>query len=189
MVEVIERRSALAGLLPTGAPARTDDVRIEEWEDAVQLQLFARNGKSGMLAKDVARFLKRKKPLEPLEGRERGGVFVCAVGPRECWVLARGYSGSKALADLEKAVDSHASVFDQTAGRFVIRLSGPRAVDVLARGTAIDLRDPAMPEAWGSHTFIEHMPALVLRRTRDGAAVYDVSVPRSYAGSFAAWLR
>ncbi|MDA7947051.1 MAG: hypothetical protein MPJ78_06200 [Hyphomicrobiaceae bacterium] len=186
---MIERRSALAGLLPMGAPARTDGVRIEELEDALQLQLFARNGKSGELARVVARFLKRKKPLAPLESAEQGGIFICAVGPREYWVLARGRSSAKNLGALEKVVKDHASVFEQTDGRFVIRLSGPRAADVLARGTSLDLHDPERPDAWGSHTLIEHIPALVLRHMHKSAAVYNVSVPRSYAGSFVAWLR
>ena len=189
MVETIARQSALAGLLQSDAPRGSSDARVEELEGFVQLQLFARKGKSDAFQKTLARFLKQKKPLAPFEGGERGGVFICAVGPQECWVLAHGRSNLKKLEELEKAVDGDASVFDQSEGRFVVRLSGPSAVDVLARGTSLDLHDPAMPEEWGTHTLIEHIPALVVRRVQNNAIVYDVSVPRSYAGSFAAWLR
>ena len=189
MVELIARQSALAGLLRADAAGGTNEVRVEEVEDVTQLQLFARKGKADAFAKAVARFLKRKKPLGPLEGGERNGVFVCAVGPQECWALARGRSKAKGLSELEKAIGDDASVFDQSHGRFVVRLSGPGATDVLARGASLDLHDPGMPEAWGSHAPIEHMPALVIRRMLKNTIAYDVSIPRSYAGSFVAWLR
>ena len=189
MVEQIARQSALEGLLKPETSGASDGVRIEELSDVTQRQLFARNGQIDALAKRVAGFLKQKKPLGPLQGGERGGVFVCAVGPREYWVVAQGRSAAKTVQELEKAVNSLASVFDQSDGRFVVRLSGPGAVDVLARGTSLDLHDPSLTNQWGAHTLIEHIPALVLRRESEDVAVFDVSVPRSYAGSFVAWLR
>lgn len=189
MADQIARQSALEGLLKPETSGAGDGTRIEELADVTQRQIFARNGQSDALAKAVAGFLKQKKPLGPLQGAERGGVFVCAVGPREYWVAAQGRSAAKAVQELEKAVDALASVFDQSDGRFVIRLSGPGADGVLACGTSLDLQDPTLPAKWGTHTQIEHIPALVLRRASNGTAVFDVSVPRSYAGSFVAWLR
>ncbi len=189
MAERIVRRSALEGLLPQQTSGGDDAARVEELAHVTQRQVFARNGQAEALAKMIARFLKQKKPLGPLQGAALGDLFICAVGPDEYWVLAQGSSAAKRMGEFEEAVAAHASIFDQSDGRFVVRLTGPGAEDVLARGTYVDLHDPALPARWGTHTLIEHIPALVLRRGTKSSDGYDISVPRSYAGSFVAWLR
>lgn len=185
MAEAIERHTALAGLR---LPAGDDDLAVEERAGLKQLQLIARSGRRDALAAAIGKFLKRKNPLSPFELDGRGGVLVCAVGPDEFWVNIEDRAQPRDVREFEKLTDSLASAFDQTDGRFVVRLSGRKAVDVLARGTSLDLQNPSLPAQWGSNTSIGHIPALLLCR-REKNAVYDVSAPRSYAGSFIAWLR
>ncbi len=191
MADVIARHSALAGLLEpgrVGTGSGDAGVTISECRDALQLQLIARNGQAGALASEVKRHLRRKQALSPLEGAERDGLFICATGPHEYWAVADPRDAAKSVKALEKIAKGRASIFDQSDGRFLVHLSGPKAVDALAKGTSLDLGGAALPGECGVGTTIEHIPALISRRWLQGAAMYEVSVPRSYAGSFMTWL-
>lgn len=53
-----------------------------------------------------------------------------------------GHARSRAR-DLGQRLRGLASIFDQSGGRTVLRLSGPRARDVLAKGLPIDLHSRA----------------------------------------------
>lgn len=162
-------------------------VAIEERGEVTQLQLVARNGKSGLLGKRLARLLGRIKPLGALEGAENKGLFICAVGPRDYWVFADKMRSLAAFDALAEVAGDSASIFDQSEGRVVLRLSGEQAADILAKGSALDLQGPTFPATGGAQTVIEHIPALVAKRS--AADAYDISVPHSYAASFVSWLR
>lgn len=69
-----------------------------------------------------------------------------------------------------------AAVVDQSDGWTVVALDGAAARAVLARLTALDLRDAALPEGATARTLIGHMVASV---TRVGAYRYELMVFRS----------
>lgn len=56
-----------------------------------------------------------------------------------------------------------AAVCDQSDGWFVLRLSGARADDVLARLVAIDLRDAAFPAGSSARVQLNHLPAMIIK--------------------------
>ena len=74
---------------------------------------------------------------------------------------------------------------DLSAGRTVIRLSGPRARDVLAKGCGLDLHPRAFAVGRCTQTPVAHVGAL-LHHVDD--AVWDLYVPRSTARHFWEWL-
>lgn len=188
MAETAGRQSPLAGLMEPGTHGDGEPgVAIEERQEVTQLQLIARNGKTDVLGKQLAAFLGRKKPLGALEGAEKKGLFICAVGPRDYWVIADDMAPADAFKTLNKIVGDNASIFDQSEGGAVLRLSGEKAADILAKGSALDLQGPAFPAIGAANTVIEHIPVLVAKRPR--ADAYDISVPRGYAASFLNWLR
>ena len=188
MSEASGRQSPLAGLMEPGTYGGGEPgVAIEERRDVAQLQLVARNGKTEILAKRLARFLGRKKPLGALEGAENKGLFICTVGPRETWVFAEDLTPADALQSLSKAAGDSASIFDQSEGRVMLHLAGEKAADILAKGSALDFHGPGFPATGAAYTVIEHIPVLVAKRS--DADAYDISVPRSYAVSFLVWLR
>ena len=115
------------------------DLRIQERHKVIQLQLISRNGKSERLAAEIAKFLGREAPLTPLAGAERDGLSIFATGPREYWVLADGDLAAKAMIALQEAVTESASVFNQSDSRHVFMLSGRHVLDVLAKGSPLDL--------------------------------------------------
>ena len=159
---------------------------IKERQNIIQLQLIARNNMSTRLSGLVTDFLDRERALSPMEGAKKKDLFVCATGPREYWILARKPDVIDALTQLQKIVEQAASVFDQGEGRFVIELTGRNVLDVLAKGTALDMQASGFPRQGATHTVIEHIPTLLVWR-RDPSR-YVLCVPRSYARSFMTWL-
>ena len=166
-------------------PEAFAELTIRERRDVAQLQLIARNGKAPQLAAGIMTLLGRRSVLAPMEGDETEGSFICATGPLEYWALVEGRKAEDAIERIRRVAAECASLFDQSHGRFVVRLSGATAQALLGKGTALDLRQPYFPARGGSHATIAQVPALVIRRE---SGVYDVSAARSYARSFVAWL-
>jgi len=101
-------------------------------------------------------------------------------------VFSAQHNASELEKQFAEALGDTASLFDQTHGRFVVRISGDDATRLLAKGTSLDLDEGAFPAQGASHTTIEHLPALVVRRANP--ACFELSVPRSYAGSLLTWF-
>lgn len=81
---------------------------------------------------------------------DRGGTSVLAVGsgPGEWLVIGPAGTAGALRADLAAAVaetGEFASVLDLTHGRALVRLSGRRAADTLAKVCGIDLHDGSTP--------------------------------------------
>ncbi len=159
---------------------------IQERPNVTQLQVIARKDRGASLARRLSALLGARKALAPLEGAAADGVRGYATGPLEYWVFSETHGAQALERRLADELGDTASLFDQSHARFVVRISGDGATGLLAKGTALDLDGGAFPAEGASHTMIEHIPALVVRRAVP--ACYDLSVPRSYAGSYVAWL-
>ncbi len=183
-------QSALDHLLKPGRYPRADggasSLVIQERPNVAQLQVIARKDQGASLARRLSALLGAATALAPLEGAEADGVDVYATGPLEYWVFSETHSAQVLERRLADELGETASLFDQSHARIVVRISGDSATGLLAKGTPLDLDAGAFPAEGASHTMIEHIPALVARRAVP--ACYDLSVPRSYAGSFVAWL-
>jgi heterotetrameric sarcosine oxidase gamma subunit len=77
-------------------------------------------------------------------------------------------------------------VSDQSDARLVLRLSGPRVRDVLAKGLAIDLHPKAFKPGDVASTPIASIGVQI--DMLDAAPTYQLTAPRSMAGSFWSWL-
>lgn len=189
MSDTVAKHSPFGRMLEPGthfAAGGAHDVIIQERQEVTQLQLIARRNKAAQAAKSLARFLGRKNALATIEGAEGNDMFICATGPQEHWIFSEGLSASDAIVELDNIIGAYASLFDQSAGRCVIQLAGKNAVNVLAKGTSLDLHRELFPAQGAIHTVIDHIPVLVAQRT--DPICYDVSLPRSYADSFITWL-
>ncbi|MBI1383583.1 MAG: hypothetical protein GC150_01540 [Rhizobiales bacterium] len=116
------------------------------------------------------------------------GVLVAWDGPGR-FVVRReggrdGDTGSLAEA-LASAMGGAASVVDQSHGAALVRFGGPAAVDVLMRGTSLDVEN-GFPAGAAALVNLGHMAAHLIRL--DDGPNYEVQVFRSMAGSFATWL-
>lgn len=107
------------------------------------------------------------------------------AGPDQWFVLAEGRGEGALYRELKAKLSGLASVSDQSHGRVIIRIAGPRARAVLAKGTPVDLHPDLFPVAKSALTQMAHVG---VHLTRVGADAYDLSVFRGFSESFWEWI-
>ena len=113
-------------------------------------------------------------------------VSFIGYGPGQ-WLAVSESLANEALArDLAQRLKGLASVSDQSGGRTVLRISGPRARDVLAKGLPIDLDPRSFPLGSAATSTISLM-GVQLWQTNDTRS-YDIAIFRSVSASFWRWL-
>ena len=126
-------------------------------------------------------------PLTPNTATASEELSAIWLGPDEWLLLTEHHHPDSLVTDLQAALTSHfASVVDMSAGQTVIRLSGPSALDVLARGCALDLHPSVFPPGACAQTLLARAQALLI--AVDAAPTFDIIVRRSFAPYTAAWL-
>ncbi len=79
-----------------------------------------------------------------------------------------------------------ASIVDQSHGRTLLRMTGPRVRDALAKGLTIDLHPRAFKSGDVAASAVAHI-GVHLWQT-DDQPTYEIAVPRGFALSFWHWL-
>jgi methylglutamate dehydrogenase subunit D len=182
-------RTAFQGLAVPGRYGHVvgDDrpVIIAERTGLAVAQICARRGKTAELAAAVG----DASGLELPHGPKRiasNGLAMIGMGPHEWLALADGERGRAALAGIKEAGQRLASFVDQSHAKAVLRLSGPRARDVLAKGCGLDLHERVFKPGDAATTQIALIPCQLWQL--DEAPTFELSVPLGYAGSFWSWL-
>ncbi|TWA63976.1 sarcosine oxidase subunit gamma [Azospirillum brasilense] len=124
-------------------------------------------------------------PPEELGAAARSPLAdILWLGPEEWLVL--GHGPDSLAPALLRAGLAAAEVGD---GLPDLELSGPRARDVLAGGTALDLHPSAFPVGWATRTRLGRIGVL-LQRVEDGGdgPVFRLHVERPWAGYLWSWL-
>lgn len=109
----------------------------------------------------------------PLAAFGAGACPVRATAPGQ-WFVAGPGAGT--LAEAQAALAPDFALSEQTHGRIRIALSGPRAAELLAKGTGADLRQLAPGEA--TQTLFGHIGVNIARL---GAEEFELTVLRTFA--------
>ena len=127
-------------------------------------------------------------PLVPNTVVDNADLKVLWLGPDE-WLIITPTEGESAIvAALEgKLGDMHASVTDITGGQTIIRLSGPSAGDLLAKGCPLDLHPRVFGPGRCAQTLVAK--AMVTMMHVDDAPSFDLVVRRSFSDYLRAWLQ
>ena len=153
---------------------RTDGLDIETIEgvNVVSLKVVRGAGLQG-----------RSSLAAPL-GTTTGDPWSCWVGPDHWLLMSRKLRASEMIAhcksDLEGIV--HNAV-DYSSGLAGFRLVGGE--DILACGTAVDLRSEKFPPGSCVRTRLAQIPAQIIRTQSDA---FEIWVDRSYADWLRSWL-
>ena len=180
-------RSAWAGILQAGhlGVPGTTGVRIAARDGLGIASIIASETRAAALAPAVNARFGLDLPATPIVTRSTTHAAVWAGSGQ--WLLiaddATGFAGAL------QALSGCAAVADQSSGRAVLKLSGSRVRDTLAKGCMLDLHPTAFPVGSAALTSIAHM-GVHLWRAEDGpeGAVFEIMVARSMAGSFWSWL-
>ena len=112
--------------------------------------------------------------------REDDGTLVIGSGPGEWLLLGPVGAAPRLLARAEAlAGDEFVSVADLTSSRALVRLTGARAADLLAKVCAIDLSDRATPDGSAFRTSVARLVTDVVRDDRGGVRSYLLHCERS----------
>jgi sarcosine oxidase subunit gamma len=191
-----ERYQWQGGLAALGIEARAlggaaqGGITLAERRVGTQLAIRGDAGKQPF-SSAVARVLGVELPVTPKTAHGNGDTALLWLGPDE-WLAVRAGAFDAELADglvealTEALAGVHHAVVDVSHSRVVIALDGPRAREVLMKGTNIDLH----PRKFGAGSCIQgHLGRChMLLHQIDDDPRYDIYIHRSFAVYAWNWL-
>jgi methylglutamate dehydrogenase subunit D len=143
-----------------------------------------RKGRTAPAAQRVQERFAVALPFGPTRIDANGLAFI-GVGV-ETWLVTAADRGPAELVEiLRSALGELVTVSDQSSGYGILRLSGARVRESLAKLLGIDLHPNSFQPGDVACTLASHIPILLWRLadSTEGAQ-FELAVPRSYAGSF-----
>jgi len=187
--------SSLPAISPFGAglkPGRFGNrfegispITIAERADLTLCIMSAASGKSGAIAEQVEALTGLILPAGPKRVSEKG-LSLIGTAPGQWLAIADGDATRKTLDKLAEALSGLATIADISDGKAVLRVSGPRIRDALAKGCALDLDRRAFKPGDAATTPVALIDCQIWQI--DETPSYELAVPSSFAGSFWHWL-
>ena len=112
-------------------------------------------------------------------------VEILWAGPDQFYVQSYDTDDNALYEELSAKFTGIASIIDQSHGRVVIRIAGPKSRALLAKGTPVDLHDTEFAIGKSALTQIAHVS---VHLTRTGSDEFILSVFRGFSESFWEWL-
>ena len=180
--------SALAGIAVPGRFGKEGGepgVVIEERAGLGLATVAARKGQADALMRAVASAYGVELPDS---SHIAGGPSVRFVGygPGQWLAVSETLAGEALARDLAQNLRGLASISDQSGGRTVLLVRGPRARAVLGKGLPIDLHPLSFGTGSAATSTISLM-GVQLWQT-DDAPTYELAIFRSVSASFWRWL-
>jgi sarcosine oxidase subunit gamma len=158
---------------------------IEERTDLALATVMARRGAEQNLKRAVAAAYGLGLPDGP-RVVAKDGVSFAGIGVGQ-WLAAAGTSaGGDFVSRLREHLAGLGSIADQSDGRVVLRLSGDRARDVLAKGIPVDLHPRGFRTGDVASTVVAHIGVQI--QQLDDRPTFQLIAFRSFAGSLWSWL-
>jgi sarcosine oxidase subunit gamma len=116
----------------------------------------------------------------------KNGFALIGTAPGQWLAVAESKEARALPAVLGVALKGVATVVDQSDGKAVLRISGPQAREVLAKGCSLDLNPRVFKPGSAGTTPVVLIDCVIWQV--DEAPSYDLAVPTSFAESFWSWL-
>lgn len=175
-----------ASAFPHWKPINVPGLDIERREDLTIASFAAAQGKRAMLSAAINAVYGGSLPTSPQRVSLGKGVDVVWAGPDQWLAIADRQGGRDLENELRPMLDGLGSVTDQSDARAVVRISGERARDLLAKGLPIDLDPRAFPANGVAITHAAHI-GIILWQV-NATPTYELAMFRSFADSFERWL-
>jgi methylglutamate dehydrogenase subunit D len=176
------------GSLALPAPrnaAAAPGVTIAERTGVSLCSMLAHKGAAAGLAERVRHVFGVELPRAPHYTGSTPVAFAWA-GPSQWLALGEGSDGKAFETQLRSSLVDVASVMDQSDGRTIVRIGGPRARDALAKGVHIDLHPRAFRPGDVAVTAVAYIGVHFWQV--DAAPTYEFAVLRSFAVAFWEWI-
>jgi heterotetrameric sarcosine oxidase gamma subunit len=187
-VSKLQSRSAFQGILSPGRIGKEDGdagVSVAERVGLGLASVEVRKGQIDGLKASVRDAYGVALPEGSTTASGENVMFI-GTGPGQWFAVSEALANEDLATDLAAKLKGLASVADQSSGLGVLRFSGPRARDVLAKGLAIDLDPRAFPAGSAATSTLSNMSVLIWRE--GDAESFDIVLFRSVAESFWHWL-
>ena len=182
MPEAIPQRAALEAVV------RPRGIRLGE-RRLGKIELRGDPGDRVFMAA-VGRAIDLLLPGEPNTTAARGDLVALWLGP-DAWLLTCAPDEAALhIGSLREALaDVHAAITDVSDGRVALRLRGPNARDVLAKGCPLDLHPRTFGAGRCAQSLLAKASMLVHLVAEDAIGpTFDLYVARSFAHCVFAWL-
>jgi sarcosine oxidase subunit gamma len=139
----------------------------------------------------VGRVLDLLLPTEPCTAARKAQIGALWLGPDQWLVTCPASEVGGLVGALRAALGGvHAAITDLTDGRVALRVAGPSARDVLAKGTPLDLHPRAFPPGRCAGTLLGKATVVIhlLDDDPESGGSLDVYVARSFAHYLWTWL-
>ena len=180
--------SALAGIAAPGRYGKTEGepgIIISELAGLGVVTVACRKGQAAALSAKVKQAYGVDLPASSHVAQGPKAKFI-GYGPGQWLAVSESLANETLAGDLMAKLEGLASVSDQSGGRTVLRISGPQARDVLAKGFPIDLDSRAFPLGSAATSAISHIGVQLWQA--DDTRSYDIAIFRSLTESFWRWL-
>lgn len=114
------------------------------------------------------------------------GLALIGTAAGQWLAVAEDDSSRQMLDALAKQLGGHAAITEQSDSKVVIRISGTRAREALAKGCSLDLHPRVFKPGDAATTTVALIDCQLWQV--DDAPSYDLAVPSSFAESFWSWL-
>lgn len=182
----LAERSPLANCLVPGRHGRAEGepgVALTVHADLRVTLLLVRKDHEGELRASVA----SAGHALPERGRfdTTSGVAILWAGPDQ-WIVIDGPDGRTTADRLVSALSAVVTAVDQSAGRLVIDIGGPKARAVLAKGVQLDLHSRSFAPGMTALTIVAGIAVQICQL--DNGPTFRIAVPSSFAEAFWGWL-
>jgi heterotetrameric sarcosine oxidase gamma subunit len=184
----LQARSPFAVLLKPGRHGARDGAAGVVLSERFGLALFVISAGAAK-ASDVAAKVQSVTGLDLSVGLGRAirnGFALIGTAPGQWLAVAEGKGALALLAKLAAALKGLVTIVDQSDGKAVLRISGPRARDTLAKGCSLDLHPRVFKPGSAATTPVALIDCVIWQV--DETPTFDLAVPTSYAESFWLWL-
>jgi sarcosine oxidase subunit gamma len=168
-----------------GAEVDVPGIVISEHADLALASVMGRKGRTSDLCARVKEAFGVDLPLTPRRVAA-GQVHFIWAGPGRWLAEAPNEMPNTFERNLRDALSGTASVTGQSDGRSIIRVSGPKAREMLAKGVPLDLDPSVFGPGDTAMTVVAHINVHLWQS--EEAPAYEFVVFRSFAASFCEWL-
>jgi sarcosine oxidase subunit gamma len=160
-------------------------VALSERTGLALFVVSAAAGKASEVAAKVMSITGLELPLAP-KRVSKDGFALIGTAPGQWLAVVEGNAALGLLAKLAAGLKGLATIIDQSDGKAVLRISGPRARDTLAKGCSLDLNPRVFKPGSAGTTPVALIDCVIWQV--DETPTYDLAIPTSFAESFWSWL-
>jgi sarcosine oxidase subunit gamma len=167
------------------ATGGTPPVALKERRGLKLCVIAALSGQEPVVEETVRTITGLELPRDPKRVAAKGLALI-GTAPGQWLAVAEDADSRQTLDALAKQLAGRAAITEQSDAKAVIRISGARARDVLAKGCSLDLHSRVFKLGDAATTPIALIDCQLWQI--DDAPSYDLAVPSSFAESFWSWL-